>query len=481
MNRLLKNSIMALAACVAISSAACADPWAHHVEQTYNISEIAPYDSADSVLGKPTLLIEEPGDEHTSAGEFHCSLVYSAAWVGPNDTRLIAEIIGDGYITVRFDDPIYDDPDNWDQKDFIVFGNARFAGIGYISTDTNMESYTLKSDGEMGGEPMTVSVSQDGVNWFNYDKPDDPHADDYAPTQSFAWDWVNHTWGPELDFTKPVPKNLTPNDFYARTAAQAMDMYKDSGGGTSFDISGFDLPRDPVTGWKWIKYIKVTANVPDVYDSFYKMEGEVDAFARVGHTIKPIAAGLAKKLDNGTRVILNEGVVIAATYETGPFCYIEHDNRCSGIKVMGRVLPRNTKVVVYGIVDTVDGEKVIRATALEDMGLVPKVAPVGMPNKSLGNAGLDNTGMLVRTWGKVKSVDNLAKSFMISDGSGVEVKCVAPRDITNGINPRVDFTPPHQDQYVSVSGIVTCEDDGQGQLLPVVRLRDAGDLAKLTP
>ena len=94
------------------------------------------------------------------------------------------------HITVKFDTRIYDDPNNWYVKDFIVFGNSFFAAGGsYVYSDSNMANVVMAAyEGSGWWEPSPVSVSQDGVTWYSFSNG--PYADDYAPTQALAWDWV---------------------------------------------------------------------------------------------------------------------------------------------------------------------------------------------------------------------------------------------------------------------------------------------------
>jgi hypothetical protein len=154
--------------------------------------------------------------------------------------------------------------------------------------------------------------------------------------------------------------------------------------------------------------------------------------------------------------------------------------------------------------DTIDGERVILATAVEIVkdaqgnDVTAVINPAGMPNKSIGGgnlqkpeqsagqkgvvggAGLNNIGQLVKTWGHVKSVDSVSKSFIIDDGSGRFIKCVAPMD-TQAADPDKglvfdpNFTLPIQGARVSVIGISSCEKSGENELLSVLRLRTQED------
>jgi len=452
-----------LLVCVALLyQGAYASDWASSVVEWSNLG-ISPYDDPLSVLGKPTTLI------YDSPSTIRCSMVYPAQKTAPDGSKLATTILDLGYIIAEFDLPVFDDPQNWYGKDFIVFGNPFFTGKNneLVGADTNMEVFTIKNGTEGSWEPMTVSVSQDGEAWYTYTSG--PNADDFAPTQAYGWDWVEHTWGTELDFTRPVDPALTKNSFAGKPVATAIDMYKGSGGGTAFDLAGLPLSPDPQTDRKWIRYVKVTANIKDKYGFIYR--GELDAFARVGHAIAPISIGEAKKQPDDTRVILKEAVVSAATFEVGRCCYVEHRDRSGGIRVLGRTLNRGQAVVLHGVMDTVDGERVLRTTAMEAGQIPADPGALTMTGKAVHGTGLDTAGLLVRVFGQVKSVNETAKSFVIGDGSGDDVTCLAPRDLGNGVDPDPDFVPPSVESYVTATGISSRE-----QSVPVLRLRDGTDL-----
>lgn len=411
----------------------------------------APYDNPLAVLGKPTLKFKEP-----NGNIFASSLVVSAWNIDISDQKTVTTINTGGELIAGFTTPIEDDPDNWYGKDFIVWGNSRFNGAGtqYLTPTTDMATYKISSSGSGYWEKSTVSVSQypDGP-WYTYTSG--PFADDFSPLQAYAWDYINHTWGPEMDFTKPIDPALTPASFGNKYAAQGIDMYKSSGGGTAFDIGGLGLPVN-ANGRKWIKYIKITGS-----------GGEVDAFARVGHKIDPVSIAQAKLLPDDTRVILTEQVVSAGTPDMGDCSYIESMDRSSGIKVLGRILERRYKVTLEGIMGTSGGERVIRSTTASTSQQV-NIPPLGINGKSISSRGLKTTGMLLRTWGRVGNVDQAVRTFTVDDGSGSPITCIAPID--------VNFLFPTNTNIVTVTGISTYHLTTSGQRVAALRMRDQDDL-----
>ena len=216
----------------------------------------SPYDEPNSVLGKPTTRIYSLSFEI-----FCCSLVYPACNTDPNDDKLVTTINNGAEIVVKFDHKVADDPGNPYGIDFIVFGNTMFRSDGWVASDTDMAQYYLESPTDVPGEPVLISVSQDGNDWYEY--TDGPYGDTAFPTNAYAWDRENHCWGEELDWTRPVDPNLTVRDFDGLSAANAIELYDGSAGGTGFDLAE--------SGYAWIQYIKVHGS-----DG-----GEIDGFADV--------------------------------------------------------------------------------------------------------------------------------------------------------------------------------------------------------
>ena len=85
-----------------------------------------------------------------------------------------------------------------------------------------------------------------------------------------------------------------------------------------------------------------------------------------------------------------------------------------------------------------------------------------------GGLGLNNIGLLVKTWGEVIAVSS--SYFTIDDGTDVKVKCFAPAGVTL----------PNLGDYVSVTGISSCVKVRQ-ELHRVLRIRDQYDIAEPPP
>jgi formylglycine-generating enzyme required for sulfatase activity len=161
----------------------------------------------------------------------------------------------------------------------------------------------------------------------------------------------------------------------------------------------------------------------------------VSACAAAGMTIPD-----AKLLPDNSPVSLSAKVV---TYSSANFFYIEEDSRCMGIRVEktahGLTVGRRADVVGNMKTNT-SRERYILATSATHNG-DGVITPVGMNNMVLGGGdwkivgtggqsgvaetiGLNNVGLLVKTWGKYQQVN--ATTFTVDDGTGHFIKCTAP-------------------------------------------------------
>jgi hypothetical protein len=134
---------------------------------------------------------------------------------------------------------------------------------------------------------------------------------------------------------------------------------------------------------------------------------------------------------DGSLANLDCSIVSAAW---GDAFYVESDDRSSGIRVekLSHGLIDGKRTNVAGkIMTNSDGERYIQALAATHAG-TGAVEPLGMINKSLGDDGLNNVGLLVRTWGRIIEFEpiELPTWFIIDDGSGVDVRCEAPAGVT---------------------------------------------------
>ena len=169
------------------------------------------------------------------------------------------------------------------------------------------------------------------------------------------------------------------------------------------------------------------------------------------------------------------GWIVTAVFQ-GMF-YAESPDRLSGMLVVSNDSVQEGDVVtVRGTMSLLAGERRVLATSVTVDGSAQVPGPLGLSNLALGGgpigpftpgitgaSGLNNVGLLVRTWGYVISAD--ADHFHIDDGSGVNVKCLVPAGVTlPGVN-----------DCVSVTGISSCETVGE-ETYRLLRFRSQEDI-----
>lgn len=201
-------------------------------------------------------------------------------------------LVARGSITIEFDHPVVDDPNNPWGLDFIVFGNAFYTGTSsgeHLTGTENPERVTVSDppygqEGLLNAEPALVEVSQDNVTWYAF--LDGPYADSFAPTMGFLYDPANADstlfegnawWGAPADPTYPVPPDAAAEIGVGTTLAQIGTWYNGSAGGTAYDIGTLALPATH-KGLKWFKYVRITNQAPED-DS--ESSCEIDAVADV--------------------------------------------------------------------------------------------------------------------------------------------------------------------------------------------------------
>lgn len=256
---------------------ASASPFATQVVSSTGLNATGLYDDPASVLGKPTTRFDSSfGAAPDLRRAKLIEGIFNYGPGGPAD-KLITTINAGQQVTVRFDHRVEDDPANPFGVDLLVFGNAFFggtAGSGFPSETTNLNTFTLA--GSVFAEPMKVSVSQDGVNFVTFDAG--PFADGLFPTNAFRWDRAAARWtDEEADFTKPVNPALKLSDLAGKSAADVLDLYNGSAGGTGFDLAAVGLP--------WIEYVRVEGVTGFA-------GGEIDGFADVAPVPEPAAVVL---------------------------------------------------------------------------------------------------------------------------------------------------------------------------------------------
>lgn len=174
----------------------------------------------------------------------------------------------------------------------------------------------------------------------------------------------------------------------------------------------------------------------------------------------------ARAAADDTRVDLTGAIVSAAWADV---FYVETADRSAGIRVekAGHTLAAGQTARIFGFVKTnAQGERCIDASWATPDGS-GAVAPLGMKGAEVGRtllagAGVSNTGLLVRCWGRVVERDSSPTPtwYKIDDGSGVNLRIVVS----------AGAAVPGVGSYVYVTGASSCYKDGSNVLPQVLRV-----------
>ena len=236
------------------------------------------FDDPSTALGRPT--VDTTGDDYFLFPDSQVPVV--PVYPALRARELVSIGLSGGQLTLAFDHPVFNNPDNPYGADFIVFGNS-LQEIGKNQEWANGDPNLTLCSGTCSIDGGHVDVSQDGITWYRVTSIEDRTADDFAPTLGRVYDtnradtalggW-NAWWGGATDPTIPVAPSVTPSDLFGKSVATVARHYRGSAGGTAFDIGGLPLTVHPDTGTKWIRYVRVT---PDEYQTI----PEIDAIADV--------------------------------------------------------------------------------------------------------------------------------------------------------------------------------------------------------
>jgi len=266
-------------------------PYGFEVVDSYTLESDLRYNAEANVLGHPTMGIFSADAQYNDTGSV-INPAYPAFGGG-----LLLTLHGDedweepGYVTIKFDHDVIDDPKNPWGVDFIVFGNSFAVKEGTSYVTLGGDPATVRLTGQGAAEGALVEVSQDGETWYAFE--DGPYADDAMPTLGYLYDpdradpglfGGNKYWGLPAHATRPVNPRCTFWDFDGLTLAQACQAYDGSAGGTGYDLADlWDLPEN-ADGRKWFRYVRISclySEEPNEDGDYGYTMPEVDAVADV--------------------------------------------------------------------------------------------------------------------------------------------------------------------------------------------------------
>ncbi|HTG43225.1 MAG TPA: PEP-CTERM sorting domain-containing protein [Verrucomicrobiae bacterium] len=199
---------------LAIASACVSNVFANFADTVVNYATgtgfSAGYIDPNSALGEPS---------RVTAGPF-------GGPVDPFSPPYLAEQLvslgAGGSLTLGFSAPILNSPAHPFALDFIIFGSS-----GFIITNGDFSGGGV-TDGSLFAAntgSTKVSVSADGLNYFELTPSLAPVVDSYFPTDGSG------------NFSLPVNPALNRGSFADKDLAAIRELYSGSAGGTGFDIS----------------------------------------------------------------------------------------------------------------------------------------------------------------------------------------------------------------------------------------------------
>lgn len=233
-------------------------------------------------------------------------------------------------------------------------------------------------------------------------------------------------------------------------------VYSVAGGSGGWQMPGSSLHLDPIglPQASQARAIRIHATKFGPYPVYSAWEIYVHGTTTTTTPVGAMTIQAAKALADGATVQLIKPVSASGMWNGGESAqfrnkfWMEEPDRSSGIRIdmVDHWCWPGELDYVKGVMatDPVTGERYILGESTNWFGTAPtEIRPFAMANKSLTSGGALPVGMLVKTWGTVKSVET--DGYTISDGSGDGVKVV-----TEGILPSVGT-------FVTVTGPLSGE------------------------
>lgn len=241
----LVPALLAAAGSTAPATARAADPWADaFLNFTPGIGGSPVYADPAAAVGEPTRF----------SGVVFGFPAAVTPFSPPFDPGEIVSIGSGGSLTIRFDEPVTDDPLNPYGVDLLLFGNAFYTDL----------AFPTGTAGPLGAETGVVEVSADGMDWRTIPLV---NPDGAFPTLGYSDLTDPYSTTPGLvnsDFTRPVDPSFDPTGL---TFVDIVAGYSGSGGGAGVDLAAASLSS--------ISFVRVSkpAGPPGKF--------EIDAFADV--------------------------------------------------------------------------------------------------------------------------------------------------------------------------------------------------------
>lgn len=173
-------------------------------------------------------------------------------------------------------------------------------------------------------------------------------------------------------------------------------------------------------------------------------------------------------LPDQTEIQLPSKIVTAGVNQLGNMFYIQESGFPAGIRVNSNdsSICEGDIRTIYGVLTTVDGERCIECTSTDLISTAnPTPRPYGIIAGQMGGVaagkvyGVNNVGLLMRTWGFV--TDTGSDYFILTDANGHQLKVICG-------------SIPKPSGFVAVTGV--CGKTQSGGIAPVLRVRKQSDI-----
>ena len=214
------------------------------------------YDDPLSALGSPERL----------SGESFGALDVVSPFSPPYGTDEIVSVSPGGHITLKFNEPIANDPNNLYGIDLLVFGNTFLIDKAYPGGICN---------GFYGNGLGSIQISADGVDWHTIP---DLFANSLFPTIGFM-DAGPYDHEPGLlltDFTRPVDPSLGVEHLLGLDCPQVIELYRGSGGGIGVDLASVNLDVASYVRISLAEDAKTHILIDAISDAAPRLPGDVD-------------------------------------------------------------------------------------------------------------------------------------------------------------------------------------------------------------
>jgi hypothetical protein len=222
---------------------------------------VAGFTNTSAALGMPSRQTTDP--DPTWGGTFPVD-----PFNGPYLANQVVSVGAQGSLTVAFAAPIPNQPGNPFGIDFIVFGNSTF-----IITNGNYSGGGV-TDGSLFGNnagPIKVSVSEDGITFYELHSSLAPVVDSYFPTDGSG------------DFAQPVNPAWSETDFAGQDLSGIRRLYAGSAGGSGFDLSWAQTSDGQPVSMAQANYVRIEVT---------SGHAEIDGFSVVSSVPEPSPGAL---------------------------------------------------------------------------------------------------------------------------------------------------------------------------------------------